>query len=75
MFITEDAIQFNLDHESDHEKEMMKALSAFKGDVTITQGADIGMCSGDYIRSFGDRPTACAITIRKPQSPKACEEK
>jgi hypothetical protein len=68
MFITQDAIQFNLEGESEHEKEYLELLNSYTGEVDIMRGADIGMCRSNYIRSFSnDLPRAIAITIHKPK--------
>jgi hypothetical protein len=70
VFITDQAMQFNLQPESDHEREMLTALGKFTGPVTIERGADIGMCRGNYVRNFGESSRCVAITIHQPK-PKA----
>ena len=72
IFVTKDAVQFNLEAESDIEKEFTKLLSSHEGIATITTGVDIGFCRGGYIRSFGEvsAGNAVAITIiKKPENP------
>jgi len=70
MFVTEEAIQFNLEPESEHEKEFLKMLGRYNGDVSIKQGADIGMSQAGYIRNFGSESKHVAITINKPEPKK-----
>jgi hypothetical protein len=65
IFATEDAMQFNLMPESQHEIEMFKLLEKFSGQVSIGRGSNIGMCMGGYIRSFGMDSNALTITIDK----------
>jgi hypothetical protein len=65
IFVTEDAMQFNLEAESAHEKKMFELLEKYSGKVVLGRGHDIGMCQGNYIRNFGDNPTALTITIGK----------
>jgi hypothetical protein len=66
MFVTEDAIQFNLDPESEHEKSFLGLFDKFNGEVRISRGADLNICQGNYIRNFGYDHKITAITISKP---------
>lgn len=66
IFVNQDAMQFNLMPESEHEKEFLRLLNKYKGEVTIYNGADIVLNQANYLRSFGDRNEAVAITIGKP---------
>ena len=65
FFVTADAIQFNLQAETDQERALMSAISAYSGPATIKGGSDISMCKGGYIRNFGEVDMATTITIRK----------
>lgn len=67
LFVTNDAIQFNLEPESEHEKEFFAILTKYTGEVTISRGVDIGLCQGGYIRSFGENSRVTTVTIRKPK--------
>ena len=66
MFINQDAMQFNLMPESDHEKEFLCLLKKYSGEVTIHNGIDVSLTQGNYLRNFGERDEAVAITIHKP---------
>lgn len=65
MMMTEDAIQFNLEPESEHEKDFMKGLSKYKGVVSISNGVSVGMSHGGYLRNYGEEERVTAITIYK----------
>jgi hypothetical protein len=69
MFLTDNAMQFNLDPESDHEKEFVSLLRKYTGAVSIQAGADIGMSKAGYVRNFGEGVSSriVAIVIRKPE--------
>lgn len=69
MFITGDAMQFNLEPESEHEREMLAILGRYNGNATISPGVDVSMCRGGYLRNFGEGPKVTAITIAKPEVP------
>jgi len=75
MFVIDNAIQFNLTPENEHEKEFANLLNKYKGEVSITNGADIAMSSAGYIRNFsyGTSERIIAVTIRKPE-PKPTQE-
>lgn len=66
IFATEDAMQFNLKAEGDHEKMFMKLLKVYSGKVTISDGIDVGMTQGGYLRVFQRNNDTVAITIEKP---------
>lgn len=66
MFINQDAMQFNLTPESEHEKEFLLLLKKYSGEVTIHNGIDLSLTQGNYLRSFGDRGEVVAVTIHKP---------
>ena len=68
MFVTDKAIQFNLTPENEHEEEFANMLKKYKGEVSISNGADIGMNQSGYIRNFSSDTDEkiIAITIRKP---------
>lgn len=69
MMLNGDTAQFNLDAENEYEKELCKILSKFQGaEVTVTQGANIGLNAGGYMREWDPKETTCAITIRKPDT-------
>lgn len=63
-YLTENAIQFNLVPETDHERKFMAMLADYRGEVTVTEAAQIGRCQGGYIRDFGGERGA-AITISR----------
>ena len=65
MFVTEDAVQFNLEPQNDHEKKFLKILQEYNGPVAIHQGMDVGLCSGGYVRNFGEGSRVLALTILK----------
>ena len=44
MFITEDAVQFNLAPENDHEKKFLGILSEYEGGATIHHGVNVSEC-------------------------------
>jgi hypothetical protein len=64
MFVTEDAMQFNLTPESPHETEMMEILNKFTGTVSIKHGSKVDRCQGGWLRDFGE-DSSTAITIDK----------
>jgi hypothetical protein len=68
IFVNQDAMQFNLTPETDHEKEFLRMLNKYTGEVTIHSGVDISLNQANYLRSFGERSDAVAITIHKPES-------
>ena len=67
MFLTEDALQFNLEAETEVEKLFVKTLSKHSpGTVEIHQGVNLAESQGGYIRDFGrGGSSVCAVTIRK----------
>jgi hypothetical protein len=67
VFATSQAIQFNLEPETDHEKKLLDMLKDFKGAVKIHQGVDIGVSRGEFIRQYGEPrvDTQMAITIQR----------
>jgi len=66
LMLDEDNIQFNLTPENHHEKEFSTLLQKYKGSVIISNGADIGLCQGGYLRSYNqDSNRTIAITIKK----------
>lgn len=69
MFVTSDAIQVNLQPETDIERRYMDMLSKAEGSVKMSQFHDIGRCQGGYIRDFGDGQPGLAITITKAVTP------
>lgn len=69
-YLTQDAIQFNLIPESEHERNFMALLKKYTGEVHVEIGANIGMCRGGYLRDFGrgsldSAEFATAITISR----------
>ena len=76
LFLVEDAMQFNLEPETEHEKKFIKMISDYTGEKNVYEGADINMCRGGYLRNFShirgpydkrDWKTL-AITIKKPEA-------
>ena len=65
MFITENAMQINLTPENDHERTFIKMIDGENKIVTIHKGVDIGMCQGGYVRNFGTKSEALAITLKE----------
>ena len=65
IFATENAIQFNLTPENEHEKEFVKILEKYKGEVYTKMGVDISMTQGNYLRVFGEREDTLAVTVNK----------
>ena len=65
MYLTEDAMQFNLEPENPHEKDFMKILEKYVGPVEIHRGVNIAESRGQYLRDFGERDNILAITIKK----------
>lgn len=63
LFVTQGAIQFNLEPETPHEKEMLKILEKYKGKVEIKKGIDLGMSHAGYIRSFDELRDGIAIVV------------
>lgn len=66
MFVASDAMQFNLEPETETEKELLKLLNKYKGEVTIHNGVSIAESQGGFIRNYGETERVLAITIRKP---------
>ena len=64
--LTSDAIQFNLTPENDHERDFMGMLSGYTGEVSVSQGANVAMSRGGYLRSYDGGGNTTAITIQKP---------
>jgi hypothetical protein len=64
MFITEDAVQFNLAPENDHEKKFLGVLSEYEGPARLHHGVNVSECRGEYLRNFGSRQDVLAITIK-----------
>ena len=69
MFITEDAVQFNLSPENAHEKKFLGILSEYEGGATIHHGVNVAECRGGYIRDFGRNREILAVTIRPRTEP------
>ena len=65
LFLTKDAIQFNLTPENEHEKELSAILKKYNGRVSVYDGIDVNMTKGDYLRGFGEKSDTLAITIHK----------
>jgi hypothetical protein len=66
MFVTEDAVQFNLETENEHEEKFMGVLSEYQGTVELHKGVDVGLCQGSYLRNFGgSEARVLAVTIRR----------
>lgn len=71
MFVTDYMIQFNLEPETDTEREYLGLLEKYTGEVTIHKGVSISECAGGYLRNYGERnnpPRQTAITIHKPKT-------
>lgn len=69
IYATKDAMQFNLTPETEHEKEFLRMLNKYKGNVKISAGVDVSLTQGDYLRSFGERGETVAITINASEKP------
>jgi hypothetical protein len=69
MFITEDAVQFNLTPENPHEKKFLGILSEYEGGATIHHGVNVSECGGGYIRDFGRNREILAVIIRPRTEP------
>lgn len=69
-FITEGAIQFNLEPENDHEKELLSSLAKYTGEVSVHKGVSIRECRGGYLRNYGGDERHTAITIKPPAARK-----
>lgn len=67
--VTEDALQFNLQHETEAERLMLTVMAKAQGKVTIHEGVEIGMSRGGFVRNFGERQGALTITITKESKP------
>lgn len=67
IFVIQDAMQFNLTPENDHEKEFLRLLNKYKGKVTIHNGVDLSLNQANFIRSFGQNDEQVAITIHQPE--------
>ena len=63
--ITAEALQINLVPEAEHEKEFVKTLEKYHGEVSIHTGVSVEECRGGYLRVFGESKDVLAITIRK----------
>lgn len=64
-FLTEHAIQFNLEPESDHERKFMSMLSDYTGEVKVHRGVNVAACMGGYLRSYGEDSGTVALTIKR----------
>lgn len=71
LFVTPEALQFNLDPQGEHERELLDVIAKYDGQVHIAAGAHIGTCKGHYVRQFSaDRtPGILAITIEREPPP------
>jgi hypothetical protein len=71
-FLTKDHLQFNLEPESEHEKEFLALLKNFEGPATIHKGVELYECQGGYIRNYGPQSSdnLLAITITRTISKK-----
>lgn len=67
LFLNEDALQFNLTCENEHECQLIHILKKYTGNVSIYEGADIALTQGNYLRNFGEKSKTVAVTIRKPE--------
>lgn len=76
IILTEHEVQFNLEAESEHEKEFNRMLNKFgeNGEVAVNLGVDLSMCQAGFVRTFGQTPNAVAITIRKREVPEVRNE-
>jgi hypothetical protein len=65
IIVTENAMQFNLEPENDHESKFLEILTTYNGEVTITKGVELNMCQAGFVRSFGPDPRMATVTIVK----------
>lgn len=65
VFVTENAIQFNLELESDREKELLSLLEKYKGDVSVFRGVNISESRGGFLRDYGERNNIISIKINR----------
>lgn len=63
MYLTRDSMQFNLEPETGHEKEMTRCLLNYHGAVTIHKGLRIAECQGGFSRVFGDGYESDVVAI------------
>ena len=73
MLLTEDAMQFNLDPEDDHERELIRLLAKYQGPVSIYEGVSVAQCRGGYLRDFGRRDNVFAVKIGRNPTPSTTE--
>lgn len=67
LMLTDKSVQFNLEAESESEKELCQLLNRYNGGkVKIHQGVDVGPSNGGYLRAYDTSNKACAITIGPP---------
>lgn len=65
-YLTEDAIQFNLEPGSEHERKFLALLMDYQGgEVSVRTGVDISRCQGGYLREFDGKDKTVAVTIYK----------
>lgn len=64
MFLTSNAMQFNLTPETQHEKDFMALLEKYDGEVSITKGVEVIETRGNYLRNESS-PQTVVITVRQ----------
>lgn len=68
-YLTADAVQFNLEPETEHEEVFLDFIKQFKGETDIFEGADIQENKSGYLRYFGAESKALAIRVRREVKP------
>ena len=64
LFVTDTAMQFNLTPETEHEKNFMKLLEKYNGEVKINSGIEVIETRGDYLRNAAN-PKAITFTVHQ----------
>ena len=58
-------MQFNLTPETQHEKDFMKLLEKYDGNIGIHKGVSVIRTQGEYLRCGDSNDVATVITIDK----------
>ena len=66
-------MQFNLEPQDDHERELVASLAKYQGTVTLHKGVSVGDCRGGYLRNFGERDNVLAVRIGRERTSNATE--
>ena len=69
LFVTDTTMQFNLTPESEHEKDFMKLLEKYEGDVSIHNGVEVIETRGNYLRNEVSPKTVAIIVSRNQTMP------